>query len=384
MEVISWCFFLGGRLGGGLGRWHLRTKAALRLFKWRETQAVFSNIAKEDFKGILIDAIDQERWEVRDFQVIYVFVYQGRVLFFFKDDQKMRLHSWKCWNQIQLVVCDLFSGTLQLGLRKKEPNISSWPKLPETNIATENQWWEDEFPLGKAFFRGYVSFRECKTRWFFFFKASWKTWRNNKNMPLTSRKLDNFIFLGGCEWSGKLKGNFFSKFWYLAPLGSKKNRGEILRQKYMTSQWLKKGFLQICSKEVLFFGWRTVPSQSKHPGQLPGSSRSRRSWSAICAWSSLCQSVGGWKILCQKKVDETFFVAGLVGCLFTWKKSSAIFLKKSWCFFCFGNPGGSFLEVVKKGKFPKETPKKNIPTWSPQSTITYELPLWSVFWTRSR
>ena len=34
--------------------------------------------------------------------------------------------------------------------------------LPETNIAPENQWLEDEFPFGTAHFQGQaVSFREC-------------------------------------------------------------------------------------------------------------------------------------------------------------------------------------------------------------------------------
>ena len=33
--------------------------------------------------------------------------------------------------------------------------------LPETHIAPENQWLEDEFPFGMAHFHGYVSFREC-------------------------------------------------------------------------------------------------------------------------------------------------------------------------------------------------------------------------------
>ena len=34
--------------------------------------------------------------------------------------------------------------------------------LPETNIAPENQWLEDEFPFGMACFKGRtVSFREC-------------------------------------------------------------------------------------------------------------------------------------------------------------------------------------------------------------------------------
>ncbi len=32
--------------------------------------------------------------------------------------------------------------------------------LPETNLAPENGWLEDEFPFGKAYFQGYVSFRE--------------------------------------------------------------------------------------------------------------------------------------------------------------------------------------------------------------------------------
>ena len=32
--------------------------------------------------------------------------------------------------------------------------------LPETNMAPENQWLEDEFPLGRPIFKGYVSFRE--------------------------------------------------------------------------------------------------------------------------------------------------------------------------------------------------------------------------------
>ena len=35
--------------------------------------------------------------------------------------------------------------------------------LPETNIAPENRWLEDEFPFGMAYFQGRtVSFRECK------------------------------------------------------------------------------------------------------------------------------------------------------------------------------------------------------------------------------
>ena len=32
--------------------------------------------------------------------------------------------------------------------------------LPETNIAPKNGWLEYYFPIGKADFRGYVSFRE--------------------------------------------------------------------------------------------------------------------------------------------------------------------------------------------------------------------------------
>ena len=32
--------------------------------------------------------------------------------------------------------------------------------LPKTNIAPENQWWEDDFPLGMPIFMGYVRFRE--------------------------------------------------------------------------------------------------------------------------------------------------------------------------------------------------------------------------------
>ena len=37
--------------------------------------------------------------------------------------------------------------------------------LPETNTAPENQWLEDEFPFGKAYFEGYVSFREGMRIW---------------------------------------------------------------------------------------------------------------------------------------------------------------------------------------------------------------------------
>ena len=38
--------------------------------------------------------------------------------------------------------------------------------LPETNIAPENEWLEDEFPFGMAYFqRRTVGFRECRF-WF--------------------------------------------------------------------------------------------------------------------------------------------------------------------------------------------------------------------------
>ena len=35
-----------------------------------------------------------------------------------------------------------------------------WLTLPETNIAPKNGWLEYYFPIGEAYFRGYVSFRE--------------------------------------------------------------------------------------------------------------------------------------------------------------------------------------------------------------------------------
>ena len=35
--------------------------------------------------------------------------------------------------------------------------------LPETNIAPENGWLEDVFPIETSFFMCYVSVRECKT-----------------------------------------------------------------------------------------------------------------------------------------------------------------------------------------------------------------------------
>ena len=31
--------------------------------------------------------------------------------------------------------------------------LTSWLTLPETNMAPENQWLEDEFPFGKAYFQ---------------------------------------------------------------------------------------------------------------------------------------------------------------------------------------------------------------------------------------
>ena len=34
------------------------------------------------------------------------------------------------------------------------------PTLPETNIAPESGWLEYYFPIGEAYFQGYVSFRE--------------------------------------------------------------------------------------------------------------------------------------------------------------------------------------------------------------------------------
>ena len=39
--------------------------------------------------------------------------------------------------------------------------------LPETNIAPGNGWLEYYFPIGEAYFRGYVSFRECIFLFFF-------------------------------------------------------------------------------------------------------------------------------------------------------------------------------------------------------------------------
>ena len=46
------------------------------------------------------------------------------------------------------------------GYTKKTADLSY--TLPETNIASENGWLEDYFPIGEAYFRGcgYVSFRE--------------------------------------------------------------------------------------------------------------------------------------------------------------------------------------------------------------------------------
>ena len=43
----------------------------------------------------------------------------------------------------------------------RDVNEHEFLTLPETYMAPENQWLEDEFPVGKAYFQGQtVSFRE--------------------------------------------------------------------------------------------------------------------------------------------------------------------------------------------------------------------------------
>lgn len=77
-------------------------------------------------------------------------------------------------------------------------------------------------------------------------------------------------------------------------------------------------------------------------GDFPGSSRSRRSWSAICAWSSLCQSVGGLRSFWREEhVDEVMVklpVGSSCSLYYTWK-TVVIFLNQRDICFCFGKPG---------------------------------------------
>ena len=68
----------------------------------------------------------------------------------------------------------------QRRMSQREPGVSSfsWPDgaPPETNVelATENAWLEDDFPIGEAYFQGQtVSCTECK---FYDCKLSHGSW----------------------------------------------------------------------------------------------------------------------------------------------------------------------------------------------------------------
>ena len=119
------------------------------LVKFAQSKCTYPNLPKKTL-------------EVSNHGRLRLFFVQG-----FRDSRAVsQLHSFKA--DAWLAVCS--DSSPEVSMKKapiSEVEEAAKPTLPETNIAPEMDGWNTSFILGRQLFRGYVSFREGITSWWF-------------------------------------------------------------------------------------------------------------------------------------------------------------------------------------------------------------------------